>query len=409
MRIVPPAGRPRQRPLPGPWRSAHEAGEYVYLDHAATSYPKPPEVIAAMVEYMRCSGGNPGRSGHRLSIAAAMVIHETREAVATLFGAPDPLRVVFTPNVTYAVNLILKGLLRPGDRVVTSSMEHNAVMRPLRALERRGVKLTVVPCDRRGCLDPAGFRCALAGGARLAVVNHASNVTGTILPLAELSQAAHAAGALLLADVAQTGGVCPVDMQALGVDILAFTGHKGLLGAPGTGGLILGPRVDPESIEPLVCGGTGSQSELEEQPDYLPDRFESGTANGVGLAGLRAGVSYVLRQGVQNIRAHERELTWLLLDGLARIPGVTVHGPQDPDKSVAVVSFSVPAMPAGEVGTQLEEDFGLLCRTGLHCAPAAHKTIGTLPGGTVRMSLGLTNTEADVERAIEAVAEVARR
>lgn len=403
------AGRSPARPPPRPWRSAHDAGEYAYLDHAATSYPKPPEVIAAMVDHLRYAGGNPGRSGHRLSVAAAMVIHEAREVVAALFGAPDPLRVVFTPNVTYAINLALNGLLRPGDRAVTSSMEHNAVMRPLRALQSLGVRVTTVPCDRGGALDPAHLRAALAGGARVVALTHASNVTGTLLPIAEISPAVRSAGALLLVDAAQTGGLCPIDMDALGIDLLAFTGHKGLQGPPGTGGLILGPRVNPAEISPLVRGGTGSQSELDTQPEHLPDKLESGTANSVGLAGLRAGVQYVLRHGLHNVQAHERELARLLLDGLAAVPGVTVYGTRDPARSVAVVSCTVSGVSPSQAAMRLESDFGVLCRPGLHCAPSAHRTIGTFPDGTVRLSLGLTSTEADVRRAVSALREVAGR
>jgi cysteine desulfurase family protein len=338
-----------------------------------------------------------------------MVIHEAREVVAALFGAPEPLRVIFTPNVTYAINLALEGLLRPGDRVVTSSMEHNAVMRPLRSLERRGVKVTVVPCDRQGWLDPADVRAAVAArGTRMVVLNHASNVSGTLLPIADIAPAVRAAGALLLVDVAQTGGAYPIDMGAMGIDLLAFTGHKGLQGPPGTGGLILGPNVDVVAMRPLVRGGTGSRSELETQPEELPDRFESGTANSVGLAGLRAGVQFVLRQGLHNIRAHERELTGALLDGLAGIPGLAVYGTRDPARCMPVVSCTVEGMSPSETAIQLEQDFGVLCRTGLHCAPAAHRTLGTFPEGTLRLSLGLTSTEADVRRAVSALREIAQ-
>jgi cysteine desulfurase/selenocysteine lyase len=261
----------------------------IYLDHAATSWPKPPAVVAAMSDFLERAGGNPGRSGHRLSIEAGRIVYEAREALAELFNVRDPFRVILTPNVTYALNLAIRGLVRPGDRVVVSGMEHNAVMRPLRALERQGVTVAVVACDGEGALDPADWAAALAQPTRLAVINHASNVNGVIQPLAELIALAHAAGVPVLVDAAQTAGVLPLDMAALGPDLLAFTGHKGLQGPPGTGGLVLGAEFDVDLLEPLVRGGTGSRSEFEEQPDVLPDRFESGTANGVGIAGLEIG------------------------------------------------------------------------------------------------------------------------
>lgn len=274
----------------------------IYLDYAATSWPKPPEVIHAMSDYLESAGGNPGRSGHRLSIAAARIVYDAREAVAELFHMPDPMRVIFTPNVTYALNLAIRGTLKPGDHVVTSSMEHNSVMRPLRALEREGVQVTVVGCDVDGRLDLDAMRTAVTSGTRLVVINHASNVVGTILPVAEIATIAHAAGALLLVDTAQTAGIIPIDQPASGIDLLAFTGHKGLQGPPGTGGLVLSDRVDTSELSPLVRGGTGSRSEFEEQPDLLPDKYESGTPNGAGIAGLGAGIHWVSSAGLNPYR-----------------------------------------------------------------------------------------------------------
>jgi len=381
----------------------------IYLDHAATSWPKPPEVVAAMADFLERAGGNPGRSGHRLSIAAGRIVYEAREAVAELFHAPDPLRVLFTGNATQAINVALAGLLRPGHRVVTTSMEHNAVMRPLRALEKTGVHVSVVPCDRAGHLDLSAWRAALAEPARLAVVNHASNVTGTLAPLAAVADVAHRAGALLLVDAAQTAGVVPLDMIALGIDLLAFTGHKGLLGPPGTGGLVLGAAVEARQLEPLVRGGTGSRSESEEQPEDLPDRFESGTPNGAGIAGLGAGIRHVLARGVESARAHEIALTRQLLNGLRRLPGVHVYGPEDPARRTAVVSCTVAGRPVSEVGLQLDEEYGILCRVGLHCAPAAHRTIGTFPGGTVRLAPGASTTAEEIDATLRAMQELAAR
>jgi cysteine desulfurase family protein len=378
----------------------------IYLDNVATSFPKPDAVIRAMSNFLERAGGNPGRSGHRLSIEAGRIVYNAREAIAELFHARDPLCVIFTLNATHALNLVLRGIVRSGDRVVTTSMEHNAVMRPLRALERAGVQLIVAPCARDGSLDLDAMRRAITPGTRLVVVNHASNVVGTILPIAEIARIAHGAGALVLVDAAQTAGVLPIDVQTIGFDLLAFTGHKSLYGPPGTGGLIIGEMVDTALIEPLWRGGTGSRSEFEEQPDDLPDKFESGTQNGVGIAGLGAGVRFVLERGIENIRAHEVELTRLLIDGLQAIPGVVVHGTRDGQKCTAVVSFTIPGHQVSEIGLRLDEEFGVLCRVGLHCAPAAHRTIGTFPQGTVRFAPGIFTTQDDLCATIDAVRRI---
>ena len=378
----------------------------IYLDHAATSWPKPDSVLEAMTRFMREAGGNPGRSGHRLSIAAARIVFEARDTIAEFFGAADPMRVILTLNVTHALNIVLRGLLRPGDRVVTSSIEHNAVMRPLRALEASGLDLCVVPCAADGALDLDKLRAALPG-ARLLVLNHASNVMGTILPVAQAARLAHASGALVLVDVAQTAGVLPIDMREMGIDLLAFTGHKGLQGPPGTGGLVLAKGVDVQAIEPLMRGGTGSRSEQERQPTMLPDRFESGTPNGVGIAGLGAGVRYVAERGVAAIRAHEVELTRTLTEGLRSISGVTIYGPRDAEGRTATVSVTIEGMGVSEIGYRLDEEHGILCRVGLHCSPAAHRTIGTFPQGTVRLAAGLFTTREEILRTVDAVKAVA--
>jgi cysteine desulfurase/selenocysteine lyase len=380
----------------------------IYLDHAATSWPKPPQVVEAMVDFLERAGGNPGRSGHRLSIDAGRIVYETREALAGLFHAPDPLRVILTPNVTYALNMALRGLLHSGDRVVTSSIEHNAVMRPLRAMQREGVDIDVVPCAADGALDLAAMEHAIVRGTRLVVLNHASNVMGTILPAKEVAHIAHRVGALVLLDAAQTAGVLPIDVQEMSVDLFAFTGHKGLQGPPGTGGLIIAEGIDVEAMVPLICGGTGSRSEYEEQPDILPDRFESGTPNGVGIAGLGAGVRYIAAKGVTSIRQHEMALVRALREGLAEIPGVTVYGPSDISLSTATLSFTVAGKRVSEVGYRLDEEYDVLCRVGLHCAPAAHRTLGTFPEGTVRLAGGIFNTLEEIDYAVHAVEQIAR-
>ena len=376
----------------------------IYLDNAATSWPKPPDVAEAMVRFLGEVGANPGRSGHRLSIEAARIVYAAREAVAALVNAPDPLRVVFAANVTEALNVALRGLLRPGDHVVTSSVEHNSVMRPLRALAREGVELTVVRCAPDGTLDPADVAAALRPSTRLVVLTHASNVIGTLLPIREVGLMLRERGTLLLVDAAQTAGAYPIDVREDCVDLLAFTGHKSLLGPMGTGGLIVGERLADSDILPLKRGGTGSRSEREEQPEFLPDALEAGTPNAVGIAGLLAGVEWLRARGVAAIRAHESALTRRLIAGLRETPGVTVYGTGDASRQTATVAFDVAGVEPSEVGLRLDEESGILCRVGLHCSPAAHRTIGTFPVGAVRFGLGPFTTEADVDAAVRAVA-----
>ena len=389
----------------------------IYFDNAATSWPKPPGVAEAMVHFLDHVGANPGRSGHRLSIEAGRIVYGAREAVAEIVHAPDPLRVVFGLNVTDALNLALQGYLRPGDHVVTSSMEHNSVMRPLRALAAGGaedaVELTVVSCSPEGFLDPADLEAALRPKTAMIVLTHASNVCGSLLPVREAGTIARRhsitapGGCLLLVDAAQTAGAYPIDVEADQIDLLAFTGHKALGGPMGTGGLVLGERVDLGRLVPLRRGGTGSRSEWEEQPDFLPDMCESGTVNAVGLAGLAAGVHWVLEQGVEAIRQREIELTQRLVDGLQEIPGVTVYGGLDARRQTATVSFNVAGLQPSEVGLRLDDEHDILCRVGLHCAPAAHKTLGTFPTGTVRFGLSALNTLDEVGTALRAVQTIA--
>lgn len=380
----------------------------IYLDHAATSWPKPPEVARAMADFLERAGGNPGRSGHRLSVAAGRAVYDAREAVAELFNAPDPLRVIFTQNATHALNVAIRGLLRPGDRAVTTGVEHNSVMRPLRALEEQGVELVVAPCRADGSLDPAEMEKAVTPGTKLVVATHASNVVGTLLPVAAIAKIAHDAGALLLVDAAQTAGCVPIDVREMGIDLLAFTGHKALQGPTGTGGLVVGDGVDAAEMEPLTRGGTGSRSERETQPEELPDKYESGTVNAVGIAGLHAGIRFVTERGVDAVREHEVALTRRLMEGLGDVAGVTLYGPADATARTATISVTVAGLRVSDVGLGLDEEFGILTRVGLHCAPAAHRTIGTFPEGTVRLAAGPFTTDDDVAQTVAAVKEVAR-
>ena len=378
----------------------------IYLDNAATSWPKPAEVLKAMTDVLEHAGGNPGRSGHRLSIAAARIIYDTREEVAQFFTVSDPLRVIFTSNATHAINLALKGILKPGDRVVTSSMEHNSVMRPLRNLEKQGVRLSIISNAPDGSFDAKNVTKIVTSDTRLVVMTHASNVVGTILPITEIASITHKAGALLLVDAAQTAGVIPINMSEMGIDLLAFTGHKELQGPPGIGGLVISNNVDASQIEPLIRGGTGSRSESEEQPDDLPDKFESGTANLVGIAGLGAGLRWIKVRGIGEIRGHLKKLSQTLMDGLSVIPKVKIHGTLDPERSVAIISFTVAGKRVSNIGLKLDEEYGILSRVGLHCAPAAHRTIGSFPEGTVRLAPGVFTTLDDIQETIEAISKV---
>lgn len=375
----------------------------LYLDNAATSFPKPPEVAAAVQHLLVEVSANPGRSAHRLSVEAARIVYAAREAVAALFNAPDPLRVVFGLNVTDALNTALHGLLKPGDHVITSSMEHNSVMRPLHDLERSGVKLTSVACQPDGTLDPARLEAAVRATTRLIVLNHASNVCGTLLPVRQVGEIARRNNLLLLVDGAQSAGVLQIDMQADGIDLLAFTGHKSLYGPMGVGGLVIGKRLKAQDFHPLRQGGTGSRSESEEQPEFFPDRLEAGTPNTPGIAGLLAGLGWLQRLGVERIKAHEQALCAQLLEGLAQIPGVTLYGTCNPQRQTATVAFNIPGLEPSTAGERLDDQFNILCRVGLHCAPAAHRTLGTFPRGCIRFGLGAFNTPTDVEDALQAV------
>jgi cysteine desulfurase family protein len=376
----------------------------IYFDNAATSWPKPPGVRAAMDEYFGEAGGNPGRSGHRMSIAAARIVECTREALGELLNAPDPSRIIFTHNATHALNLVLQGLLRPGDHVVTTSMEHNSVMRPLRYCEGLGVEVTVVACSPEGRVDPEAVRRAIRQDTRLLVTPHASNVAGTLNPVADLVALAREAKIRYLVDAAQTAGAVPIDVQVLGVDLLAFTGHKGLLGPTGTGGLYIREGL---KLAPLMRGGTGSDSAYEIQPEFLPDAHESGTLNLAGIAGLGAAVRFLLDAGIEVVRAHEQKLVAQFLAGASQISGLTLYGPKDAALQCGLTSFNIDGAVPSEVGLILDQSFGIMARTGLHCAPSAHRTLRTFPSGTVRFSFGWFNTPAEVERGLEALRQIA--
>lgn len=375
-----------------------------YLDNAATSFPKPPAVLQAVDEALR-AGGNPGRGGHRMALAAGRRVLGARDAVARLLGAPDSARVLFTASATDSLNLAVKGLLHPGDHVVTTAAEHNALRRPLAALERLGVSVTRLPVSSEGFVDPAAVREALRPQTRLIALAHASNVSGAVQPIADIAEVARRAGALLLLDAAQTAGSQVIDLARMGVHLLAAPGHKGLLGPQGTGILCVDPAVE---LHPIREGGTGYMSTEAIQPAIFPEGFESGTVNVPGIAGLAAGVSVLLAEGVESVHRREQALTTMLAEGLRRIPGVTVHGPRDDRRRASVVSFTVASMDPSDLEEQLDERFGVIGRAGLHCGPGAHEALGTLAlGGAMRLSPGYSTTESSIAAALQAVAALA--
>ena len=377
----------------------------IYLDNAATSWPKPEIVYQTMDDFLRTRGGNPGRGSHSLAVAARQVVEETRMLVAKLINAEID-RVIFTLNCTDALNLGLKGLLEPGDHVITSSIEHNSVVRPLRKLEQKGVRITRLPPSAKTGVVPAqDIEEAIERDTKLVVVTHASNVTGVIQPIEEYGEITRRHNIIFMVDAAQTAGRYPLDVQANNIDLLAFSGHKGLFGPPGTGVLYIGERV---ALDSLREGGTGSHSELEEQPLDLPYRYESGTANSVGISGLGAGLKYIFSEDLERIRAHEQFLTDSLAEGLTGIPGVTLYMAKDSSKQAAIISFNIEGYESGEVGTILDQAFDIKVRAGLHCAPAAHKTLGTYPLGTIRLSLGYFNTAEEIDVTLEALDRIAR-
>lgn len=376
----------------------------IYLDNAATSWPKPPSVADAVVRALsEC--GNPGRGGHPLALAAGRTVLDARESVAALLGAPDPADIAFTRNTTEAINLALHGLLHPGDRVAVTPLEHNAVMRPLRELERRGIEITILPAAADGTVDLSAAPDAIQG-ARLLVAAHASNVLGTLQPLAELGEFARSAGVLFLVDGAQTAGSLPIDLGDLPVDLFAFPGHKGLLGPQGTGGLYIRSGL---KLPPLLAGGTGSLSEREEMPEFAPDRYEAGTPNVPGLAGLGAAVDFLRDTRLDRVRAHEENLVALFLNGLDSLPQVRLLGPRDPGRRAGLVSLTVDGVDPDLLAQVLDERYGICTRAGLHCAPAAHRLAGTWPVGAVRFGFSFDNTADEVDATLSALRELITR
>lgn len=377
----------------------------LYFDQAATSFPKAPGVSEAMRRYIDEVGANVNRSTYDKATEAADALMETRDLLCRLFHFTEPACAVFTPGQTYSLNFVLKGYLSPGEQVVTSGMEHNAVMRPLTELSQKGVRVVTVPAQRDGSVLIADFDAALTADTKLCVVTAASNVCGTLLPVTEIAALCRKRGIPLCLDAAQTAGRLPIDMGALGLAALCVPGHKGLLGPQGVGALLLHPDF-ADRLSPLILGGTGSASDSLLPPPYMPDRFEAGTLNLPGVYGLRAALRFIGEIGVERLYTDEKRLTQRFLDGLTGMPNVRLIGKPGLDGRVAVVSILLPRMDQGEAAFRLEQEFGVLTRAGLHCAPAAHQSLGTFPAGTIRFSFGFGNTEAEIDLALTALRAV---
>lgn len=377
----------------------------IYFDNAATTFPKPNEVYDSIMKSMKEYGANPGRSGHKLALRMNREIYGTRELLAQMFNISNPMNIVFTSNCTESLNLGIKGLLKKGDHVITTSMEHNAVSRPLIALEKEGVELTIVKADSMGRINPDDIEKSIKENTKLIVTTHVSNLTGTIMPVEAIGKIAKDSGIYYLVDGAQSAGVYSIDVDKMNIDMLAFPGHKGLLGPQGTGGLYIRDGIN---IREMKQGGTGSLSHLLEQPDMFPDRYESGTLNGPGIIGLGSGIKYIQERGIDNIRKHEEELTKHFIEEALKIDRVKVYGPLDVKEQGSVVPINIGDEDSSEVSYILDEKYDIEVRPGLHCSPLAHRTIGTLDQGVVRFSFGPFNTHEEIEFGIKALREISK-
>ncbi|MBC8632050.1 aminotransferase class V-fold PLP-dependent enzyme [[Eubacterium] tenue] len=375
----------------------------IYLDNAATTFPKPRQVYEAVLDCMENYGANPGRAGHKLAMRAGREIYECRENIAKLLNVSNPMSIVFTHNATDSLNLAIKGVVKSGDHIITTSIEHNSVIRPIKALEKNGVENTIVKCDKYGHLDPNDIKKAIKPNTKLIVTTHASNVCGTIVDIESVGNIAEENNVLYLVDASQTLGVYDIDIQKINVDMIAAPGHKCLLGPQGTGMLYIRDGLE---VNILKEGGTGSNSEDLFQPNMMPDRYESGTHNTPGIAGLNAGVKFILDTGIDKIRKHEEELCEYMLTKLTEVPNIKIYGPLDSKKRAAVISINIGYIDSGEITFILDDMYEIATRSGIHCSPLAHKTLGTLRQGTVRFSLGYFNTKDDIDKAVEALKEI---
>jgi len=381
--------------------------DYIYLDNASTSFPKAPTVATAMSDYITNRGININRGSYALAYDVEDIIYTTRQRLNTLFNGHDPSHVIFTQNVTMSLNMVIKGLLKAGDHVLVSSMEHNAVMRPLTQLLDKGITFDIIPCDKTGSIQLESMDSLIRPNTVAMIINHASNVCGTIQPLESIGPICKAHNLQFIVDAAQTAGVIPIDVKACHIDALCFTGHKGLLGPQGIGGIILTKEM-AQTLTPLIAGGTGSFSHLETMPTHMPDAFEAGTLNLPGIIGLNEGLAYIESQGMENIHNHELALTQSFLEGLQSIDGINIVGKQNIQDRTAVVSITIDGMDPASIAYELESNYHIMTRVGLHCAPRAHQTLETYPEGTVRFSFGYANTHKDVETALSALHRIVK-
>lgn len=382
----------------------------VYLDNGSTSYPKAPGVGEAVRTFIEEIGTNVNRGGYEAAYAAEDVIIETREKLCKLFNFDKLRNVIFTPSITYSLNYVIKGYLRPGDHVLVSSMEHNAMMRPLTQMTDHGVSFDRIPCNRDGELMVDAIESMIRPNTKAIMMLHASNVCGTLMPLEQVGEICQRHGIKFIVDAAQTAGSIAIDMKAMHIDVLTFTGHKSLLGPQGIGGFLVSDEVAKEMI-PLVTGGTGSVSDSEIQPDFMPDKFESGTQNIPGIYGLHAALSYLEKTGIENIHAHEMELCGAFIekiDGLNN-PNIRLVGTHKMDQRGPVVSLDFIGQDNAEISFRLDSEYGISTRCGMHCAPNAHKTLETYPQGTVRFAFGFRNTMEDVDYAVDAIREILQK
>ncbi len=380
----------------------------IYFDNAATSFPKPTQVTDAVVDYMTKIGANPGRAGHIQSVRAGEIVFEARKKIARFFGVKSPMNAVFTSNATEALNTAVKGLLRDGDHVITSAMEHNSVLRPLKRLEEHGmITLTLLDGDERGVLSVEEVLKAIKQGTRAIVLNHMSNVTGTVQPVREIGELCSSRGILMILDCAQSAGIIPVDLDAEHIDIACFAGHKGLYGPTGTGGMVIRDGFDFDSITPLKEGGTGSLSDKTVQPAFMPDKFESGTLNVAGIAGLSKGIDFInsLPEALKSVQLHKQTLQKYFIEKAKKhVKGFVTQSETD---GYGVVSFIIVGLSVSEVTMKLSDRYGIMSRQGLHCAPTAHRRIGTFPEGTVRFGFSVFSTRDEVDIALKALKEIA--
>ncbi|MCI8335945.1 MAG: aminotransferase class V-fold PLP-dependent enzyme [Peptococcaceae bacterium] len=377
----------------------------IYFDNAATTWPKPPEVLEAIARSFTDYGANPGRGAYKMAMDTSRLIYKTRETIASFFGISDCRNIVFTRNTTESVNLAIKGILRPGDHVLYSSLEHNAVWRPINALRKKGVSCDSFKVSATGKIDLDDLKTKIRANTKLIVCIHGSNVLGCILDIAAIGAIAKEHNICFLVDAAQTAGALPIYPEKMGIDLLAFPGHKGLYGPMGIGGLYVREGLP---LATLQEGGTGSNSLEPEQPEMMPDRLESGTVNTPGIAGLGAGIEFLNAIGLEEILCHEQMLTKYLYEKLSQIPNVILYGPEGDEKRLPVVSFNIVGKDSNEVGWALGQDYDISVRAGYHCAPLAHKTMGTLEQGAVRISFGIYNQPWEVEKCVAAIQKLAK-